>query len=137
MASQRPGFSRADTDRHFGEEGDVELTGGHSRDPGVGDSKGTYEIHDLTAKDGTKVDISAGDVTSPPEYEDAGDGFAKVTEPVETAKDLVTQVLHIDDDPNLNPYTFRLFFLGRSLTKHSARPTPRVPYAIVQDTDDI
>lgn len=61
-------------------------------------------------KDGVFVD--AHDEDHPPQYEDAGDGFAKVTAPVETAKDLVTQVLHVDDDPTLSPYTFRVFFLG-------------------------
>jgi OPT oligopeptide transporter protein len=33
---------------------------------------------------------------------------------VETAKDLVTQVIGLEDDPTLNPWTFRTFFLGTS-----------------------
>lgn len=112
MASQRPGFARTNTERH--ENGaDIEL---QNRDPGVGKSTGTYEINDPDVKDGTYVDVKdAHDFDdSPPHYEDGGDGFAKVTEPVETAKDLITQVLHVDDDPTLNPYTFRVFFLGES-----------------------
>lgn len=31
------------------------------------------------------------------------------------AKDLVTAVLHVEDDPTINPWTFRMFFLGLGL----------------------
>ena len=31
---------------------------------------------------------------------------------VETNEDLVTRVIHVEDDPSLNPWTFRVFFLG-------------------------
>ena len=33
---------------------------------------------------------------------------------VSTAKDLVTNILHVDDDPSLNPWTFRMWFLGEA-----------------------
>jgi hypothetical protein len=33
--------------------------------------------------------------------------------PAETAKDLVTEVLHVRDDPTLNPWTFRVWFIGK------------------------
>lgn len=33
---------------------------------------------------------------------------------LDTAEDLVTQVIHVDDDPTLNPWTFRTFFIGMS-----------------------
>lgn len=39
------------------------------------------------------------------------DHFGEVTV-VTDAKQLVTRVLHVDDDPTLSPYTFRAFFLG-------------------------
>jgi len=119
MASQRPGFTRTNTERHENPT-DVELQ--DRRDPGVGNSKGTYEFNDPDVKEGAYVDVQPANDRddSPPEYEDAGDGFAKVTQPIETAKDLVTQVLHIDDDPTQNPYTFRVFFLGKS---HSDYPS--------------
>jgi hypothetical protein len=32
---------------------------------------------------------------------------------VETNEDLVTRVIHVEDDPSLNPWTFRVFFLGK------------------------
>lgn len=47
-----------------------------------------------------------------PHYDAENDGFGHISQPVETAKDLVTQVLHVDDDPTLNPLTFRVAFLG-------------------------
>jgi hypothetical protein len=31
-----------------------------------------------------------------------------------TAEDIVTTVIHVDDDPTLNPWTFRMFFIGSS-----------------------
>lgn len=31
---------------------------------------------------------------------------------LDTAADLVTQVIDLDDDPSLNPWTFRMFFIG-------------------------
>jgi len=31
---------------------------------------------------------------------------------IESVEDLVTKVLHADDDPTLNPWTFRMWFIG-------------------------
>lgn len=39
---------------------------------------------------------------------------------VSDAKDVVTHVLHVDDDPGLNPWTFRAFFLG--MAEHGLLP---------------
>ena len=43
---------------------------------------------------------------------------------VDTAADLVTNILHVDDDPSLNPWTFRMWFLGEkyqsSLSNHQS-----------------
>ncbi len=50
---------------------------------------------------------------APPTYHaDAEDHFGE-TAVVTTAKDLVTHVLHVQDDPSLNPWTFRMYFLGK------------------------
>lgn len=35
-----------------------------------------------------------------------------VSAPVETATDLVTKVIHVEDDPNMTVVTFRVVFLG-------------------------
>ncbi|KAK3654286.1 hypothetical protein LTR22_010762 [Elasticomyces elasticus] len=101
MTSHRPGFVRSSTERKEG----VEL----QASPASSQKDATYS----DIKEGTTYDVTED---SPPDYEDGGDGFAKVTEPVETAKDFITQVLHVDDDASLNPYTFRMFFLGIGLS---------------------
>ncbi len=31
---------------------------------------------------------------------------------LDTAEDIVTKVIDLEDDPTLNPWTFRMFFLG-------------------------
>ena len=50
---------------------------------------------------------------APPRYDaEAEDHFGETTV-VSTAKDLVTHILHVQDDPSLNPWTFRMFFLGK------------------------
>jgi hypothetical protein len=36
--------------------------------------------------------------------------------PAETAEDLITEVIHAEDDPKLNPWTFRMWFLGLGLS---------------------
>lgn len=38
-------------------------------------------------------------------------------EVAETAADLVTHVIHVEDDPTLNPWTFRMVFLGKSFPR--------------------
>jgi hypothetical protein len=43
--------------------------------------------------------------------EDVSEQFER---PAETAQDLVTEVIHVHDDPLLNPWTFRMWFLGKS-----------------------
>jgi hypothetical protein len=40
------------------------------------------------------------------------DGEEHFTAPAETAEDLVTEVIHVTDDPSLNPWTFRTWFIG-------------------------
>ncbi|KAF1986665.1 OPT superfamily oligopeptide transporter [Aulographum hederae CBS 113979] len=53
----------------------------------------------------------------PPAYSSASsEGEPEFTVPAATAKDLVTEVLHVDDDPSLNPWTFRVWFLGAGLS---------------------
>lgn len=54
------------------------------------------------------VDV-AGRSTVPELDEDEEKGHNK---PVETARDLVTSILRTEDDPTLNPWTFRTWFLG-------------------------
>jgi len=60
------------------------------------DSSTSKEEHDVTEKE--LEPVSYFDVT------------------LENERDLVTQVLSVDDDTSLNPYTFRAFFLGFGLS---------------------
>lgn len=39
--------------------------------------------------------------------------------PLETAEDIVTHVIHVDDDQDMNPWTFRMFFLGEQSLQHN------------------
>jgi hypothetical protein len=41
---------------------------------------------------------------------------------LETAADIVTQVIHLDDDPSINPWTFRMFFLGMAVLPDDSNP---------------
>ena len=54
----------------------------------------------------------AGNTNIPdsPTYDD--DGEIHYAVPAKTARDLVTEVIHARDDPTLNPWTFRVWFLG-------------------------
>ncbi|CAM1503347.1 Fc.00g081230.m01.CDS01 [Cosmosporella sp. VM-42] len=40
--------------------------------------------------------------------------------PLETAEDIVTHVIQVDDDPSMNPWTFRMFFVGIGLSTFGA-----------------
>jgi hypothetical protein len=42
--------------------------------------------------------------------------------PPETAEDLVTEVIHAQDDPALNSFTFRVWFLGTNLNDYFLHP---------------
>ncbi len=47
---------------------------------------------------------------------------AEVTH-LDTAEDIVTTVIDVDDDPTLNPWTFRMFFIGIILLYPRTLPT--------------
>jgi hypothetical protein len=51
-------------------------------------------------------DTEAGSADELPPYE-AGEAVL-----ISEAKELVTAVIHVEDDPTQNPWTFRMFFLG-------------------------
>lgn len=80
------------------------------------------EVH-VDAADMSKTkaeyDIDKVSASNPlPAYEVDDDGSSNPTKtegPVETAQDLVTTIIHVEDDPTLSPYTFRMVFLGMLL----------------------
>ena len=56
-----------------------------------------------------EVDIQNGEI----DRETSEDGFADKNVPVETAADLVTQIIHLEDNPDEASLTFRTWFLGK------------------------
>lgn len=106
MAEPRPGFARQDTDINLGNVGSSSKSSPRH---------GNAEFIDPDSKDRGFVGVQeTGRDQSPPDYLDE-EVDAQKTGEVHTAKDLTTQVLHVDDDPSLNPFTFRFFFLGSGL----------------------
>ena len=70
------------------------------------------------AKDPEKETVEqlsgSGSADGLPAYE--GEEYARRQSAiVTTAEDLVTNVISVEDDTTLNPWTFRTFFLGKSL----------------------
>ena len=105
MASKRPGFERADTDVPLGNMDEKTFEYGSSSDKGE-----SYDEKNAGNTNTYGTDIHHGDLTT---YDVAAAenhfGEAMV---VTTAKDLVTHVLHVEDDASLSPWTVRMWFLG-------------------------
>ena len=124
----RPGFERKDTD-------------GISLEPVKASSSTRMdddsERRNEEPKEGQFVDVNPIDPAIPA-YDVENDGFGRISQPVETAKDLVTQVLHVDDDPTLNPLTFRVFFLGMYCHRFSLLDSSRKLFeAYTHDTRQV
>ena len=69
----------------------------------------------------SKTGAATGSIKELPAYHDGddysvhegitGNYVAREHKIVETAEDIVNQVLSVEDDPTLNPWTFRMLFL--------------------------
>jgi hypothetical protein len=69
----------------------------------------------------SKTGATSGNIKELPAYHDSDEYslhegitsnyVAREHKIVETAEDIVNQVLTVEDDPTLNPWTFRMFFL--------------------------
>ena len=92
MATQRPGYARKDTDIHNEERGEST----------------SYELHD---KEQTSPEIHY--VSDSPIFDASKEDHFGEAEVLTDAKDVLTHVVHVDDNPSLSPWTFRAFFLGR------------------------
>lgn len=70
---------------------------------------------DNTSAKKTAADVYA-DEKQPPHVFGGGEidpeSLEGETGPLETAEDIVTHVIGVDDDPTLSPWTFRMFFVG-------------------------
>jgi hypothetical protein len=92
------------------------------------DEQGTIPEHDPISQDNVntidkkpalfdKEGTATSEVRS---YEDSGDleeGTTEDNSVPETERDLITEVIHVEDDPSLNAWTFRMWFLGKSGSK--------------------
>jgi len=110
---QRPGFYRVDTDMASGIE--LQSTREHN-------SKAPLSSALEIPTPDTKSGATGGDVKEIPPYQGSddysvhegtttGEYIAEEHKIVETAEDIVNQVLSVEDDPTLNPWTFRMMFL--------------------------
>jgi hypothetical protein len=68
-----------------------------------------YGANNDLSKADVEVDIQNGEL----HREASEDGFADKNVPVETAADLVTQIIHLEDNPEEASLTFRTWFLGK------------------------
>jgi hypothetical protein len=76
------------------------------------DGKGADWEKKIIQREDTNLTLPEYKATnSLPVYDE--DGEEIYTAPVETAKDLITEVIHARDDPTLNAWTFRVWFLGK------------------------
>lgn len=57
------------------------------------------------------VDGPPGRLLTDAEAEDSDEEFVR-NAPARTATDFITEVIHAEDDPSLNPWTFRTWFVG-------------------------
>lgn len=63
-----------------------------------------------------KLETEAFEAEVPPYTPYAADeeGRGGIINNLETAEDIVTAIIHVEDDPTLNPWTFRMFFIGEN-----------------------
>jgi len=72
----------------------------------LGDSRASSSSFD----DGSKNMVSSESLVR---YETNDVEFLRVEKPVvANMEEIALKALHVDDDPSLNPWTFRMFFLG-------------------------
>lgn len=99
MATHRPTFQRADTDIPLQD---------------IGDKGASSATNDGKAKlDEKSASPEVYSIEGLPTYDAHADDHFGEAIVVTQAKELVTTVLHVDDDPTLNPWTFRAWFLGQ------------------------
>jgi hypothetical protein len=103
---ERPSFTRHDTDAVPNEDEKKPYTSATDANQSSG------EFHH--SKESMSKGQEAGDKELPSyHYHDAeaniGEGEIGA---LDTAEDIVTTVIHVDDDASINPWTFRMFFIG-------------------------
>jgi len=107
MASQRPAYARPDTDLSMGVAIDSKAQEAGSND--------IYNNDEKSSEANERGDFEVVTEAGLPTYDVQAEDHFGEADVVNTAKDIVTHVLHVDDDPSLNPWTFRMFFIGKLL----------------------
>jgi hypothetical protein len=69
----------------------------------------TAHVENIDQKDG---DINVMEKLETDSSNISHDEDSKHAKPPTTARDLVTQILLVEDDPTLNPWTFRMWLIG-------------------------
>jgi hypothetical protein len=85
-------------------------TSGYEHEEAPGSNSPQLSSHD-DKKEKTRLETVSSE-NGAPQYEGEEDRRGSVI--VTTAEDLVTQVIGLEDDPSLSPWTFRAMFLGMS-----------------------
>jgi hypothetical protein len=116
-ATQRSSYAREDTD--ITPEENAGRTSQSNRRGSKIDQLFPKEFHATTpekpaiSEKGIEDGSGRESGTDLPQYE--GEMYGRHQSMVATtAEDLVTRVINVEDDPTLNPWTFRTFFLGTS-----------------------
>jgi hypothetical protein len=108
---ERPSFTRHDTDAVVNEDEKKPYGTTTSADH----SSGEYR----NSKESIGKGYTAGTTELPPYHDtEAAIGEGEIGA-LETAEDIVTTVIHVDDDPTINPWTFRMFFIGEFHLSHT------------------
>jgi hypothetical protein len=90
----------------------------------VSDSKGPERRSKYSSTDGTINHIEflhdkKGEVDVVEKVESSSSSTEEeFVKPVNSPKDLVTEIIEAKDDPTLNPWTFRTWFLGKLIGQH-------------------
>jgi hypothetical protein len=107
MSDEKQSYEAADVVERNPPQGVVEIPiSEKTTNPKINEDPKDLSISKLDSKTPSK------DATSVPPYTDEEGKAENVI--VSDAEDLVTRVIHVEDDPTLNPWTFRMFFLGMS-----------------------
>lgn len=80
------------------------------------------ENHDLgqsSAQD-IELEITVRDTNKSPTFDVSNENKFGKAEVLKDAKDVLTHVIHVDDDPSLSPWTVRAFFLGGLVPEHTS-----------------
>jgi len=80
----------------------------------IGDEKRAPSSPSTHSKEDSSKEKEAGLFNNVPLYTDEEGQESEIH--LDSAADIVTQVIDLDDDVNLNPWTFRMFFIGMGLS---------------------